>query len=502
MWRALELGINYFDTAQMYGNGESERNLGRVLKALKPDVYVGTKVRLPPTERGQIGAAIAASLERACSGCSASRSICSSSTTPIVGTHQAAPISRPIRCSTRWCPLSSGCAHQGKIRFFGITANGETAALHRVIDARAFDTGQASYNLLNPSPAAPVPEVTRRRTTEFARPRQAADMGIIKSGCWPAARSAAARSAHALGSPPPAPIGSGATYQTRCRPRPPLRAAGRGGPRRQPDRGVLRYVIADPAVSTVLIGIDDGASRNTPRVRSKRAAVAGRPRPRRRNSSAALPASRDNAPLHCGERRNRAIPWNSTHGRRLLRFARNDRFVCRGNAMLKIIPTGETLGATVEGLDLAQPLVPREFAEILQGARRIQRSALPGAATRRGADEGVRRRASARSRSTSPAPTRSRAIPKIMILSNIVENGRPIGARDAGQDWHTDMSYSETIALANMLYAHQGAAARRQAARRHRIRQHACRLRRPARGDEDAARRHDRAARLQQVLGE
>src|SRR5207248_3381915 len=61
--RAVELGINYFDTAQMYGNGESERNLGRVLQALKPDVYVGTKVRLPRTERGQIGAAIAASLE-------------------------------------------------------------------------------------------------------------------------------------------------------------------------------------------------------------------------------------------------------------------------------------------------------------------------------------------------------------------------------------------------------------------------------------------------------
>ncbi len=61
--RALELGINYFDTAQMYGDGESERNLGRVLKSLKPDVYVGTKVRLPPTETDQIGAAIAASLD-------------------------------------------------------------------------------------------------------------------------------------------------------------------------------------------------------------------------------------------------------------------------------------------------------------------------------------------------------------------------------------------------------------------------------------------------------
>src|ERR1700687_3409488 len=63
VWRALELGINYFDTAQMYGDGESERNLGRVLKALKPDCYVGIRVRLPPTERGRIGQAIAASLE-------------------------------------------------------------------------------------------------------------------------------------------------------------------------------------------------------------------------------------------------------------------------------------------------------------------------------------------------------------------------------------------------------------------------------------------------------
>ena len=43
--------------------------------------------------------------------------------------------------------------------------------------------------------------------------------------------------------------------------------------------------------------------------------------------------------------------------------------------------------------------------------------------------------------------------PEVMILSNIVENGLPIGALDAGQDWHTDMSYSATIAFANMLYA-------------------------------------------------
>ena len=44
-------------------------------------------------------------------------------------------------------------------------------------------------------------------------------------------------------------------------------------------------------------------------------------------------------------------------------------------------------------------------------------------------------------------------IPEVMILSNIVKDGKPIGLADAGQDWHTDMSYSKTIAFANVLYA-------------------------------------------------
>src|SRR5260370_40653876 len=61
--RAIELGINYFDTAAMYGNGESERNLGRVMKSLRPDIRVGTKVRIPAGERNRIAAAVTASLE-------------------------------------------------------------------------------------------------------------------------------------------------------------------------------------------------------------------------------------------------------------------------------------------------------------------------------------------------------------------------------------------------------------------------------------------------------
>src|SRR6266513_3532664 len=62
--RALEAGVNYFDTAVQYGNGESEKNLGRALEQLKPkDAIVGTKVRLPASDFGRIGDAVARSLE-------------------------------------------------------------------------------------------------------------------------------------------------------------------------------------------------------------------------------------------------------------------------------------------------------------------------------------------------------------------------------------------------------------------------------------------------------
>src|SRR2546423_14004221 len=59
--RALEAGINHFDTAPSYGDGASEENLGRVLTALKPNVIVSTKVRLPAGRN--VAAAVAASLD-------------------------------------------------------------------------------------------------------------------------------------------------------------------------------------------------------------------------------------------------------------------------------------------------------------------------------------------------------------------------------------------------------------------------------------------------------
>ena len=51
-------------------------------------------------------------------------------------------------------PAFEQLRQQGKTRFLGLTAIGDTAALHRVIDASAFDSAQVVYNMLNPSAAA------------------------------------------------------------------------------------------------------------------------------------------------------------------------------------------------------------------------------------------------------------------------------------------------------------------------------------------------------------
>lgn len=253
--RALELGINYFDTAQMYGNGESERNLGRVLQALKPQCYIGTKVRLPPTEKGQIGAAIAASLEASLKRLQREQVDLFQFHNAIVDQTKSADFSAETVLD-EVAPAFERLKAQGKFRFFGITANGETAALHRVVNARAFDTGQVSYNLLNPSPGRGVPAgYPAQDYGNLLARMHAADMGVLNIRVLAAGALSGTMERHPLGSPPPAPIGSGADYARdveRARRFEPLIREGHADSLVE---AALRYPLANEGVSTVLIGL-------------------------------------------------------------------------------------------------------------------------------------------------------------------------------------------------------------------------------------------------------
>src|ERR1700746_1934871 len=143
--RAIELGINYFDTAAMYGNGESERNLGRVIKNLKPEIVVGTKVRVPDGDRTQIAAAIPASLEASLQRLQLDRVDLFQLHNHITPDGSDGGLT-PEAVLGEVVPTFERLREQGKTRFWGITAVGDTQALQRVVDARAFDTAQISFN--------------------------------------------------------------------------------------------------------------------------------------------------------------------------------------------------------------------------------------------------------------------------------------------------------------------------------------------------------------------
>ena len=252
--RALELGINYFDTASQYGNGRSETNLGRVLKRLKPNVTVGTKVRLPPTPPREIGAAIAAALEASLKRLQLEQVDLFQFHNAIVGATKGGEFSAD-EVLGEVVPAFERLRDAGKIRFFGITAVGETAALHRVVDARAFDTAQVSYNLLNPSPGGSQPPgFPAQDYGNLLAHTKAADMGVINIRVLAGGALSGSAERHPLGSPPPAPIGSGASYLADVEAARRLLPLVEEGHAESLIEASLRYVIANDAVSTVLVG--------------------------------------------------------------------------------------------------------------------------------------------------------------------------------------------------------------------------------------------------------
>ena len=118
---------------------------------------------------------------------------------------------------------------------------------------------------------------------------------------------------------------------------------------------------------------------------------------------------------------------------------------------MRIVPSGQVLGASVEGLDLSRPLAEAEVETLIKdlGKYSVLRFPKQKLAARELRDFAAR---FGQLEINVANSFQEPGIPEIMILSNMVEDGKPIGLADAGQDWHTDMSYSRTIAFANVLY--------------------------------------------------
>jgi taurine dioxygenase len=120
--------------------------------------------------------------------------------------------------------------------------------------------------------------------------------------------------------------------------------------------------------------------------------------------------------------------------------------------MFTVTPTGAVLGATIEGLDVARPLTGDEFARVLEALGRYGVLRFPDQHLDAAALRAFSERFGEIQGSISGATPHDTEVPEVGILSNIMENGRYIGIPDAGQDWHTDMSYRDVMGFVNVLY--------------------------------------------------
>jgi aryl-alcohol dehydrogenase-like predicted oxidoreductase len=253
--RALQAGINHFDTAPGYGNGASEQNLGRVLAGLKPDVIVSTKVRLAADDRGRIADAVAASLEASLKRLGRDHVDLFQFHNAIGARHDGATFGVD-EVLGEIAPALARMRQQGKTRHIGFTAIGETEALHRLIASRAFDAAQVPYNALNPSAGAALPKSYPAQDYGALLDRaKEADIGTIGIRVLAGGALSGHEQRHPLGLAVVEPIGSGASYAAdaeRARRLSPMVHEGHAASLTEM---ALRFAIAHPALSTTEIGL-------------------------------------------------------------------------------------------------------------------------------------------------------------------------------------------------------------------------------------------------------
>jgi len=252
--RAMELGVNYFDTAPSYGDGESERNLGQVLKALKARVQVGTKFRLDPHDLHEIPGAVARSLDQSLKRLALERVDLFQLHNRIESARGAGAVSLGDVLN-EVVPAVQKLRQQGKVGFCGITALGETRALHQAIDSGTIDTAQVCYNLLNPSAGFAVPAGFPAQDfgglLNRTRERR---MGVIVIRVLAAGALSGVEARHPVAVPSVDPIATAPDYHTDVTRAQRLGALVREGHVENLIEASIRLAVSSDAVSTVLVG--------------------------------------------------------------------------------------------------------------------------------------------------------------------------------------------------------------------------------------------------------
>ena len=254
--RAMELGINYFDTASQYGAGQSETNLGRVLNELNAQVYVGTKYRLETEDGADIKGGVIRSVD-------ASLARMAREQVDLIQLHNRVSPQRDLAGGTlsvedvlgEVVEATEMLRAQGKVRFWGLTGVGVTESLHRVVDSGALYSVQTVYNLLNASAGADVaPGFDMPDYKRLIDRANAAEMGVVVIRVLAAGALSGLAERDPVAVPSVAPIGSGRDYQQDFDRSAGFRFMVSDGYTDDLVEASVRFALSNPGVSTVLVG--------------------------------------------------------------------------------------------------------------------------------------------------------------------------------------------------------------------------------------------------------
>ncbi len=252
---ARDNGINHFDTAPSYGNTVSETNLGRALGKNRDGIIVSTKVGLSPDDLKDVAGAARRSLE-------ASLGRLRQDHVDLFQLHNTVDTSGEAGTITLEqvlndvVPAFSKLRDEGKTRYLGFTAKGDTDALNTMVESGAFDGAQVFYNMLVPSAGEPIPVgYPAQDYRELLLACKRNGVGTIGVRILAGGALSGTTARHPLGIQNVDPIGSSQDYASDAslalRFEPVLKA---GHAASLPELAV-RYVISNAALPTVEIGI-------------------------------------------------------------------------------------------------------------------------------------------------------------------------------------------------------------------------------------------------------
>jgi aryl-alcohol dehydrogenase-like predicted oxidoreductase len=163
---AIEAGIDYFDTAAGYGNGRSETNLGRALRALGAHPTISTKVVLEAEDLSDVRGAVLRNFEE-------SLQRLQLGDVDALMLHNRVATSRDYKTTGIGAVLDQNDVYgtnglleafqeivdSGRVRTVGFTAfGGEPVCIKELIQSQAFGALNASFNAVNPSAGIEVPD--------------------------------------------------------------------------------------------------------------------------------------------------------------------------------------------------------------------------------------------------------------------------------------------------------------------------------------------------------